>query len=167
MKIGYIEVGEKPRIIESDASLKSLQSLVGGDIEPFDVLFGMSPSIYVNEEGLLQGLEPNRAVFATEEMVEHGYASQVDYTRVVREGELYQILHGPIVAVSYEEDPETGDVAPRDITQEEFEALCTELGDEDSGYTAKAMIWVANAFGGWVRRDSGEVFVDKTITAAA
>lgn len=127
----------------------------------------MTPSIYVNEEGLLQGLEPNRAVFASDGMVEQGFASQVDCTRVVRKGELYQILHGPIVAVSYEEDPETGDIAPRDITEEEFEALCVEFGSPGSGIDAACMARFATVFGGWVRRENGEIVVDRTISVAA
>ena len=167
VKVAYLGVGEEPRIVECDGSLESLQGLVGGLIEPFDVLFGTTPSIYVNEEGLLQGLKPNRAVYATAKMVEEGYLSQADFSRVAMEGELYQVLHGPVVAVSYEEDPETGDVRPRDITEAEFEALCAEIGDAGSGAEARALLAMCRLFGGWPRRESGKTFVDATISVAA
>ena len=39
-------------------------------------------------------------------MAEAGYLSQVDYSRSVREGELYTILFGDLVAVGF--DSETG-----------------------------------------------------------
>ena len=69
----------------------------------------------MNEEGL-GNCPPNRAVYATRNMVEEGYLSQMDYTSVVKEGELYTILWGDIVAVGF--DPETG--MDRDLTDAEI-----------------------------------------------
>lgn len=37
---------------ETGSTLHDLQRLVGGNIEPFDVIFGEGISLYVNEEGL-------------------------------------------------------------------------------------------------------------------
>lgn len=98
---------------ENGSHLRSLQRAVGGRIEPFDALFGGSPTLYVNEEGLFV-CRPNRAVHATREMEEAGYLSQID-GRPVREGELYAVLFGSIVAVGF--DPGTGE--DRDISDEE------------------------------------------------
>lgn len=88
------------------SALKSLQALVGGNIETFDIAFGEEVSLYVNEEGLFT-CPPNRAIFATEEMAKAGYLSQLDYSKVVEMGDFYTVLNGDIVAVGF--DPETGE----------------------------------------------------------
>lgn len=127
--------------IQTDAegsALASLQRLVGGRIEPFDVLFGREVSLYVNDEGLF-ACPPNRAIYATKEMEQAGYLSQLDYAHAVREGELYTILHGDIVAVGF--DPETGE--DRDISDAELaqvEAYFTAVSGPGSGYCAAAAI---------------------------
>ena len=76
---------------ETGSTLHDLQRLVGGNIEPFDVIFGEGISLYVNEEGLFT-CPPNRAVYATKGMEEAGYLSMMDYSSPVKEGELYSIL---------------------------------------------------------------------------
>ena len=103
---------------ESGSPLPALQALVGGNIEPFDVIFGDGISVYVNEEGIYT-CPPNRAVYATASMAEQGYISQMDYSHGVVEGELYSILFGDLVAVGF--DPETG--ANRDLTAAETKDL--------------------------------------------
>lgn len=60
---------------ETGSTLHDLQRLVGGNIEPFDVIFGEGISLYVNEEGLFT-CPPNRAVYATKGMEEAGYLLQ-------------------------------------------------------------------------------------------
>ena len=75
---------------ETGSTLHDLQRLVGGNIEPFDVIFGEGISLYVNEEGLFT-CPPNRAVYATKGMEEAGYLSMMDYSSPVKEGELYSI----------------------------------------------------------------------------
>lgn len=52
-----IATGEPPREVtllpdKNGSTLKSLQALVGGNIETFDIAFGEEVSLYVNEEGL-------------------------------------------------------------------------------------------------------------------
>lgn len=52
-----IATGEAPREVtllpdKNGSTLKSLQALVGGNIETFDIAFGEEVSLYVNEEGL-------------------------------------------------------------------------------------------------------------------
>ena len=84
MRIGIIRPGEELRTaeIESDdegSYLSALQALVGGRIEFFDVMFGDEPALIVNDDGIFEGLTPNRAIWATKEMEEVGYLSQLDY----------------------------------------------------------------------------------------
>lgn len=116
---------------KTGSSLRDLQKLVGGNIDVFDAIFGEDISVYVNDEGLFT-CPPNRAVYATREMAEAGYLSQVDYSRSVREGELYTILFGDLVAVGF--DPETG--YNRDLTDAEMQAVSryfTEVSAPGSG----------------------------------
>lgn len=47
------------KVDEEGSTLHDLQRLVGGNIEPFDVIFGEGISLYVNEEGLFT-CPPNR-----------------------------------------------------------------------------------------------------------
>lgn len=105
-----IATGEPPREVtllpdKNGSTLKSLQALVGGNIETFDIAFGEDVSLYVNEEGLFT-CPPNRAIFATEEMAKAGYLSQLDYSKVVEMGDFYTVLNGDIVAVGF--DPRQG-----------------------------------------------------------
>lgn len=93
---------------KNGSTLRPLQALVGGNIEAFDIAFGETVSLYVNEEGLFT-CPPNRAIFATEEMAKAGYLSQLDYSKVVEMGDFYTVLNGDIVAVGF--DPETGESA--------------------------------------------------------
>lgn len=102
---------------EDGSYLDALQDLVDGCIEPMDVLFGCNPSLYVNDEGLVSGLMPNRAVYATDEMARAGYLSQLDYSHVVRPGELYTILFGTIVACSYDENGELADITDAEFAR--------------------------------------------------
>lgn len=93
-----IATGEPPREVtllpdKNGSTLKSLQALVGGNIETFDIAFGEDVSLYVNEEGLFT-CPPNRAIFATEEMAKAGYLSQLDYSKVVeRDCSRGRVLH--------------------------------------------------------------------------
>lgn len=137
MKGVLIPTGGAPRPIDiqkdSDGSaLSSLQQLVGGNIEAFPVIFGDDICVYVNEEGLYN-CPPNRAVYATWGMEEAGYLSQLDYDHAVKEGELYTVLFGDLVAVGY--DPETGE--DRDLTNSEVQTVSdyfTKVSAPGSGY---------------------------------
>ncbi|MCR0235694.1 DUF3846 domain-containing protein, partial [[Clostridium] innocuum] len=102
-----------------------------GNIEPFDVIFGEGISLYVNEEGLFT-CPPNRAVYATKGMEEAGYLSMMDYSSPVKEGELYSILCGDLVAVGF--DFETGE--NRDLSVDEMSRVAdyfTEVSKPGSG----------------------------------
>ena len=139
MKIGYIDVGEEPKRIdiepdEAGSYLHSMQKLVGGLIEYFEPMYGTKPSLVVNEEGIFK-CEPNRAVFATKRMEKQGFLDMMTYSHPVKEGELYTILYGPILAVPLEWD-EDGNEVYRDITDEEFNRICKDFSDVDSGIRA-------------------------------
>lgn len=137
MKGVLIPTDGAPRPIDiqkdSDGSaLHSLQQLVGGNIEAFPVIFGDDICVYVNEEGLYN-CPPNRAVYATQGMEEAGYISQLDYDHAVKEGELYTVLFGDLVAVGY--DPETGE--DRDLTDSEVATVSdyfTKVSAPGSGF---------------------------------
>lgn len=93
-------------------TLETLRDLVGGDIEPFDAMWGGRVTLFVDEDGI--GSKPvNRAIYATPEMVSEGCMTPCG---PVREGECYSILFGDILAVGY--DPDTGGM--RDMTDEEL-----------------------------------------------
>ena len=113
--------------IPTTNSLEALQKCVDGDIEPLGVLGG-GITLYVNEEGLINGMRPNRALYATKEMEKAGYLSQMDYSHVAKEGELYTILFGNIVAVSYDENGEL-----QDLTDTQVERLTDQFKDFTSG----------------------------------
>ena len=123
------------KVDEEGSTLHDLQRLVGGNIEPFDVIFGEGISLYVNEEGLFT-CPPNRAVYATKGMEEAGYlsmmVSMMDYGSPVKEGELYSILCGDLVAVGF--DFETGE--NRDLSADEMSRVAdyfTEVSKPGSG----------------------------------
>lgn len=134
-----IATGEPPREVtllpdENGSTLRPLQALVGGNIEAFDIAFGETVSLYVNEEGLFT-CPPNRAIFATEEMAKAGYLSQLDYSKVVEMGDFYTVLNGDIVAVGF--DPETGE--SRSLTDGEsarVEGYFTVISEPGSGEKA-------------------------------
>ena len=87
--------------------------------------------IKVDEEGLFT-CPPNRAVYATKGMEEAGYLSMMDYSSPVKEGELYSILCGDLVAVGF--DFETGE--NRDLSADEMSRVAdyfTEVSKPGSG----------------------------------
>lgn len=61
MKVLVVEPGIKPYVKEIDGSLKSMQDIVGGLIECVGIADGID--IFCNEEGKINGLEPNRDLF--------------------------------------------------------------------------------------------------------
>lgn len=114
MKALLIPVGEEPREIEVEG-LADLQELVGGHIDAAGWVFDDSPALYVNDEGKVNGMIPNRAVYVTEK--EDG--CQKWDGGAWAEGEVLDILYGPIVAIGF--DPRTGE--DRDITPEEADRV--------------------------------------------
>ena len=91
MKALLIPVGEEPREIEVEG-LADLQELVGGHIDAAGWVFDDSPALYVNDEGKVNGMLPNRAVYVTEK--EDG--CQKWDGGAWAEGEVLDILYGPL-----------------------------------------------------------------------
>lgn len=73
-----IPVGSKPFEvwIDKNNSLAELQDLVNGNVDVLSVL-GNGVDLWVNEEGLINGSKPNRAIYATKHMEEVGYLDQL------------------------------------------------------------------------------------------
>lgn len=66
-----IPVGSKPIEvwIDKNNSLAELQNFVNGNVDVLSVL-GNGVDLWVNEEGLINGSEPNRAIYATKSLAE-------------------------------------------------------------------------------------------------
>lgn len=129
IRIAVVEPGRDPYLKEVEPEdregheasyLSAFQREVGGNVEAYGVLWDDEPLIYVNEEFLFNGSKPNRAIYANDHMEKEGYLSQMDYKSVVKAGDLYGVIFGTFIAVSY--DPETG--KPRDISIEEWLEVC-------------------------------------------
>lgn len=139
MKAVHVRVGERPEVIDlpRSPSLVEWQKLVGGYIEPFDGIIG-GPQLraYVNADGI-GSCNANRAVYATLEMAEMGYLSQLDFSHRVGAGDLYTIVFGDFVVYAGDDDDE-GEMVLRDMTEEEIAAVCKAPGirDPESGTIA-------------------------------
>lgn len=126
IRIVVIEPGRDPYLKEVEPEgheasyLSAFQREVGGNIEAFGGLWDDEPLLYVNEESLLNGSQLNRAIYANDHMEKEGYLSQMDYKSVVKAGNLYGVIFGTFIAVSY--DPETGKA--RNISIEEWLKVC-------------------------------------------
>ena len=61
-----VEPGKYPRMIEIEDSLEAMQRVVGGDIEEF-MPYEDEIAIICNEEGKMNGMLPNRAIYSEPE----------------------------------------------------------------------------------------------------
>lgn len=102
-----IPVGSKPFEvwIDKNNSLAKQQDLVNGNVEVLRVL-GNGVDLWVNDEGLFNGSQPNRAIYATKHMEEVGYLDQLTFGHPVKEGELYSLICGDFVAFGVDEEGE-------------------------------------------------------------
>ena len=108
--------------------LGSMQDCVKGLVDFLDVLeLDGGPTLWVNDEGMLNGMRPNRVLYASQKMQDAGYLSQID-GHPVRASEPYAVIFGPILAVGKDDEGN-----PRDITPEEFSVAGTRLGGPESG----------------------------------
>lgn len=80
-----IPVGSKPFEvwIDKNNSLAELQDLVNGNVDVLRVL-GNGVDLWVNDEGLFNGSQPNRAIYATKHMEEVGYLDQLTFGHPVK-----------------------------------------------------------------------------------
>lgn len=68
-----VEPNKYPKMIEIDDTLEAMQEVVGGDIEEY-MPFEDEVAIICNEEGKVNGLTPNRAVYGDPQAVEMTFA---------------------------------------------------------------------------------------------
>lgn len=68
MKVVLVEPGKEARVTEIDHTLESMQKIVGGYIERFQL--DDEVCIICNDEGKLEGLPLNRAIFYEGELIE-------------------------------------------------------------------------------------------------
>lgn len=68
-----VEPNKYPKMIEIDNTLEAMQEVVGGDIEEY-MPFEDEVAIICNEEGKVNGLTPNRAVYGEPQAVEMTFA---------------------------------------------------------------------------------------------
>lgn len=98
MKILKIDPGEKPKVMEIDGDLESMQAVVGGFIEaiyPFDD----AVALICNGEAKLDGMEPNRAL------------------RNPKNGEIYDVVCGPMFLCGAPADSDSfTDLTPEQLT---------------------------------------------------
>lgn len=129
IRIAVIEPGRDPYLKEVEPEdregreasyLGAFQREVGGNVEAYGVLWDDEPLLYVNEEFLFNGSKPNRAIYANEQMEKERYLSQMDYKSVVKRGDLYGLICGTFIAVSYDVNTDK----PRDISIEEWLKVC-------------------------------------------
>lgn len=130
-----VPVNDLPRNItleadENGSFLAAMRGCVGGPIEPMGFVFGDEPAVYCNEEGKLDVASnpPNRAIYATCEVADAGYASPADPDRAIREGEVIDIAFGDLLCVGF--DAETGE--SRDISPEERARVTERFGSAAS-----------------------------------
>lgn len=115
-----IPVGSKPLEvwIDKNNSLAELQDLVNGNVEVLRVL-GNGVDLWVNDEGLFNGSQPNRAIYATKHMEEVGYLDQLTFGHPVKEGELYSLICGDFVAFGVDEEGEIASLPQETIDKHE------------------------------------------------
>lgn len=125
-----IPVGSKPFEvwIDKNNSLAELQDLVNGNVDVLRVL-GNGVDLWVNDEGLFNGSQPNRAIYATKHMEEVGYLDQLTFGHPVKEGELYLLICGDFVAFGVDEE---GEIAS--LPQETIDKLKETFADPSTGY---------------------------------
>ena len=105
-----IPVGSKPFEvwIDKNNSLAELQDLVDGNVDVLSVL-GNGVDLWVNDEGLFNGSQPNRAIYATKHMEEVGYLDQLTFGHPVKEGEIASLPQETIDKLKETfADPSTG-----------------------------------------------------------
>ena len=88
MKVLFIQPLKAPKTVEIDGSLESMQKLVGGYIEAIYPFEDSEICLVCNEEGKLEGLPLNRALYDTE-------------------GEIYDVIAGSFFVCSAPSDSES------------------------------------------------------------
>ena len=85
-----VEPGRYPKLIEIEDTLEAMQSLVEGDIEEY-MPFEDEVAIICNDEGKMNGLPLNRAVYSEPENVEMSYPQLKAHFRYTEEQRTYVV----------------------------------------------------------------------------
>lgn len=96
-----VEPNKYPKMIEIEDTLEAMQALVGGDIEEY-MPFDDEVAIICNEEGKVNGLPLNRAVYADDKEMADIIAGEFFICYAPIESEKFQSLP-PDLAKKYEE----------------------------------------------------------------
>ena len=75
-----IEPDKYPKVIEIEDTLEAMQAIVEGDIEEY-MPFADDVAIICNEEGKMNGMQLNRAIYSEPENVEMSYQQLKAYLR--------------------------------------------------------------------------------------
>ena len=96
IKALYIKPRKNPILMEIEDDLNSLQDLVGGNIEMYTPFDDYEVAIICNEEGKINGLTPNRAIFSSK-------------------GKLLDFIAGNFLIVYAKEDEDSFSSLPQDM----------------------------------------------------
>ena len=109
--------------------IDDMQEAVNGGIELFGVPLIDGVDLYIDDEGMFSQ-DANRAIVASKAMEDAGYLRQIRLRghegEVVKYGEYYTSLHGPILAVGLED--ELGEITP--LSDEQVEAVLEAFRDD-------------------------------------
>lgn len=114
LSVLLVEPGKYPQMIEMEDSLEAMQRIVGGDIEEF-MPYMDEVAIICNEEGKMNGLPPNRAIYFEPEGAESR--------------EMVDIIFGTFFICYAPAESEKFLSLPKELAQK-YEAKCGRNGSE-------------------------------------
>lgn len=130
MKAVYIPYNSAPRVVELDTAYDCAKYLDMPTDCGRSMPFGVNIAIFYDQSAGL----PNRAIFATKDMVERNVKSWTTVSHWVLEGELHTILCGRLIALG--RDYEKSYAPWRGLTDEEAELVIdyfTRVSPPESG----------------------------------
>lgn len=133
-----LPVGEAPQdiVIDFDDKLPQLEKAVGGLVELDWSLESSGIHFFLNKEREQLFLPPNRACYATERLAEENYflGAFAQDDELVKEDELFEVLAGNAVAVSFDDPLDPDNIAS--LSKEQVDFIMEEFADPNSGRDA-------------------------------
>lgn len=137
-----LPVGEAPQdiVIDFDDKLPQLQKAVGGLAELDWSFESVGIHFFLNKEREHLFLPPNRACYATEKLAEENYfqGAFAQNEELVEQDELFDILAGNAVAVSFDNPLDANNIAS--LSKEQADFIKEEFADPNSGRDALATV---------------------------